>query len=187
MSRIRDLGHNFISSDKWIYSLMRAGLVSQAASWVDLFTGFALFAWAGFNPGFAAAMGAVVGGIINCYVNFHFTFHCRDISWKAIIVKYVMVWVGSLLLNSFGTEGLYALLSRWQWLESIGFKPDGYYAAARLAVSGIVSLFWNLLLQARFVYKPSSFDPAAIRLVDALTLHNHRSDPNNIKNPKIND
>ncbi|MBD5351058.1 MAG: hypothetical protein HDR89_09285 [Bacteroides sp.] len=174
MSRIRNLGHNFIRSDKWIYSLMRAGLVSQAASWIDLFTGFALFAWAGFDPGVAAAMGAVVGGIINCYVNFHFTFHCHDISWKAIIVKYVMVWIGSMLLNSFGTSGLYFMLQKWQWLETIGFKPDGYYAAARLAVSAIVSLFWNLLLQARFVYRPTRFDPTAIRFVDMLTLHDRR-------------
>lgn len=174
MGKLRNIGRNFIRSDKWFYSLLRAGLVSQAASWIDLFTGFALFAWAGFNAGLAAAAGAVVGGVINCYVNFHFTFHCHDISWKAIIVKYVLVWVGSMLLNSFGTQGLYLLLQKWQWLETIGFRPDGYYAAARLAVSGVVSLLWNLLLQARWVYRPTSFDPTAIRLIDTLTFHRHK-------------
>jgi len=170
-NKIRQIGNNFIKSDSWLYSLMRAGLVSQAASWVDLFTGFALFAWVGLNAGFSAAIGAIIGGVINCYVNFHFTFHVHDYSWKAIIVKYTIVWIGSVLLNSFGTQTLYYLLQKWHWLETIGFKPDGYYTAARLAVSGAVSLFWNLLLQAKFVYKPHRFDPTAIRIMNTLTFH----------------
>lgn len=171
MKSIKRLGDKFINSDSWFYSLMRAGLVSQLASWVDLFTGFALFAWCGLYPGVAAAIGAVVGGVINCYVNFHFTFHVHDYSWKAVIVKYVMVWFGSIMLNSFGTQGLYLLMQHWDWLEELGFKPDGYYAAARLAVSAIVSLFWNLLLQAKFVYRPSKFDPTSIRIFNTLTFH----------------
>ncbi|MCM1292448.1 MAG: GtrA family protein [Bacteroides sp.] len=173
---IRDFGNNFIKSDKWFFELMRAGLVSQAASWVDLFTGFALFAWVGLGAGISAAIGAVVGGVINCYINFHFTFHVHNYSWKPIIVKYIMVWLGSVTFNSLGTEGLYFLLQKWQWLETIGFKPDGYYTAARLIVSGVVSLFWNLLLQARFVYRQSAFDPTAILIFDRLTFNRFRND-----------
>ena len=169
MNPIRQIGNNFVKSDKWYYSLMRAGLVSQAASWIDLFTGFALFAWVGLGAGVSAAIGAVIGGVINCYVNFHFTFHVQNYSWKPIIVKYVLVWIGSMIFNSFGTEALYYLLQKWHWLETIGFKPDGYYTAARLAVSVVVSIFWNLLLQARFVYRPSSFDPTAIKIFNALS------------------
>lgn len=45
MGKLRNVGSNFIRSDKFIYSLLRAGVASQVASWVDLFTGFALFAW----------------------------------------------------------------------------------------------------------------------------------------------
>lgn len=191
MKRIRKIGSNFVNSDKWFYALMRAGLVSQTASWIDLFTGFALFAWLGLGAGISAAIGAVVGGIINCYANFHFTFHVHNYSWKPIIVKYVMVWFGSVIFNSFGTEGLYHLLQKWHWLETIGFKPDGYYTAARLAVSGVVSIFWNLLLQARFVYRPGKFDPTAIRIFDAISLKHlrHRKNRNHSKsteNPNLN-
>lgn len=175
MGKLRNVGSNFIRSDKFIYSLLRAGVASQVASWVDLFTGFALFAWCGLAPWLSTAIGATLGGVINCVINFHFTFHAQNCSWKAVIVKYAMVWVGNLLLNSFGTQGLYWLLNHWPWLESIGFRPDGYYAAARLIVSGIVSLFWNLLLQAKFVYKVNGFDQYAIRMVDAITPHKKHS------------
>ena len=85
-----------------------------------------------------------------------------------------MVWVGSLLLNSFGTEALYWILNHWSWLETIGFKPDGYYAAARLLVSGAVSLFWNLLLQAKFVYRVTAFDRYAIGFVNIITPRKKR-------------
>lgn len=171
MGRLKQVGSNFIRSDKFIYSLLRAGVASQIASWVDLFTGFALFAWCNLAPWLSTAIGATIGGVINCIINFHFTFHARNCSWKAVIVKYAMVWLGSLLLNSFGTQALYWLLNHWPWLETIGFRPDGYYAAARLIVSGIVSLFWNLLLQAKFVYRTTSFDDYAIRFVNFVTPH----------------
>lgn len=175
MSKLKRVGSNFIRSDKFIYSLLRAGVASQVASWVDLFTGFALFAWCGLAPWLSTAIGATTGGVINCIINFHFTFHAQNCSWKAVIVKYAMVWVGSLLLNSFGTEALYWILNKWTWLESIGFKPDGYYAAARLIVSGIVSLFWNLLLQAKFVYRVTGFDRYAISFVNYITLRKNRT------------
>lgn len=166
MSRISRVGHNFLKSDNFIYTFLRAGAVSQAASWIDLFIGFALFAWAHADPALATAAGAVAGGIINCYVNFHFSFHAKGQSWRAVIVKYVMVWIGSILINSFGTKALYNLLQHWPWLETIGFRPDGYYTAARLAVSGVTSLFWNLLLQAIFVYKITRFDATAIKIAN---------------------
>ena len=171
MSKIRQVGNNFIKSDKFIYSLLRAGVTSQTSSWVDLFTSFALFAWVGLMPGVATAIGAVIGGVINCVMNFHFTFHAQECSWRAVVVKYTMVWVGSILLNSFGTEGLFKLFVNWPWLETIGFNPDGSFAAARLITALVVSLFWNLLLQARFVYRITSFDPYAIRIMDLLTFH----------------
>ena len=175
MSRLKNVGTKVIKSDKLIYSFLRSVVSSQTASWVDLATCFVLFAWAGFNAFVATACGALVGGIINCIINFRFTFHVKDVPWKAVAVKYAMVWVGSLLLNSGGTDGLYRRLGGWQWLEEIGFRPDGYYAAARLITSLLVSWFWNFALQRYFVYRPTRFDPTAIRLVDTITLHKHKS------------
>jgi len=52
----------------------------------------------------------------------------------------------------------------------MGFKPNGYYAAARLSVSLIVSIFWNFLMHKNFVYRHNRIDPYAIRFVD-LFMH----------------
>lgn len=174
MSKIKNVGQNIIKSDKLVYSFVRAAAASQTASWVDLFTGFALFAWLGFGTATATAIGAILGGVINCIINFKFTFHAQGVSWRAVALKYMLVWIGSLLLNTYGTAGLYYLLDHWSWLESIGFNADGYYAAARLTTSLLVSWFWNFILQRCFVYRLTSFDPIAIRIVNFLTF-NHKS------------
>ena len=50
------------------------------------------------------------------------------------------------------------------------FRPDGYYAAARLFVSLIVSWFWNFALQRYFVYRDSRFDPYAIAVAERVGL-----------------
>ena len=88
-----------------------------------------------------------------------------------------MVWVGSLLLNSFGTQALYHILNNWHWLETIGFRPDGYFAAARLIVSLLVSWFWNFVLQRYFVYSVTRFDKVAINFVNLFT-YKHKRDEN---------
>ncbi len=158
-------------SDSFIFTLLRSSLSSQASSWTDMGVSFALFAWASLSPWLSTAIGALVGGIVNCVITYRFTFHATDCPWRAVVVKFALVWVGSLLLNSSGTEAAYHLLQRWTWLEEMGFKPDGYFAAARLGVSLVVSLAWNFLLQRYFVYRNNSFDPYAIRLVNCLTFH----------------
>lgn len=180
MSKIKKVGTNIIKSDKLVYSFVRAAAASQTASWVDLFTGFALFAWVGLGTALSTAIGAMLGGVINCIINFKFTFHAQDCSWRAVAVKYLMVWVGSLLLNTYGTAALYYLLDHWTWLETIGFNSDGYYAAARLTTSLLVSWFWNFVLQRYFVYRVTRFDPVAISIVNFITLR--RKDSCNERN-----
>lgn len=167
--KVKKLGSNILNSDQLVFTFIRSAGASQAASWIDLGTGFVLFAFAHFAPWASTAIGAFVGGVINCILNYRFTFHANSCPWKAVMVKYAMVWLGSLLLNSFGTELLYYGLVNWSWLETVGFKPDGYFAAARLAVSGIVSLGWNFVMQRNFVYQNRKFDPYAIAFVDFLT------------------
>lgn len=171
---VRSTGSKLLRSDKLLYTFLRSGVSSQTAGWCDLLLCFALFHWAGMQPWSATALGAVFGGVVNCIINYKFTFHASNCSWKAVIVKYTMVWMGSLLLNSVGTELLYRWISTWQWLDDMGFKPDGYLAAARLTVSLIVSWFWNFVLQRYFVYRPVPFDRHAIRFVNLL-LHRKKS------------
>lgn len=169
MGRFRNLGDKMLHNDNLIFTFIRSIASSQAASWVDMAVRFTFFAWVGLLPYVATALGCVAGGIVNCIINYRFTFHASGCSVKAVGVKYFLVWTGSLILNSVGTQLLYQLLLRWHWLERIGFKPDGYFVAATLTTSLIVSWAWNFLLQRYFVYRQVCFDRYAIGFVDLFT------------------
>lgn len=175
MTKLKDVSNNLLTSDKLFYTFLRSGFSSQSSGILDMLTGFALFSLLDFPVWFSTAIGAIAGGILNCVLNYRFTFRASNCSWKAVIVKYIMIWCGSMLLNSGGTEALYYVLSRWHWLDTIGFKPDGYYAAARLTVSILVSWFWNFVMQRYFVYRPTSFDPTAVRIINFIcpSLRHH--------------
>lgn len=133
-----------------------------------------------YRSNLSVAIGAVCGGIVNCTINYRFTFRASGQSVKAVAVKYLMVWTGSLLLNMYGTTFAAMGLSKWQWLINLGFKPDGIFAAATLTVSLIVSLCWNFLLQRGFVYRPSPFDRYAIAFVDLFNPKKSKKDVNQI-------
>lgn len=162
----------FVNDPGLIITFLRSSVSSQVASWIDLGISFVLFAWCHLFPWLATAIGAICGGIVNCAINYRFTFHAADVPVKAVVVKYALVWTGSLLLNMWGTQLLYELLSHLTFLEEYGFTRNGFYAAARLSVSLIVSIFWNFLMQKNFVYRPTRFDPTAVRIVDKITRHN---------------
>lgn len=167
---IKSIGQKLLKSDNVVFTFIRSSISSQISSWTDMAVSFCLYAWAFKIAWLATAIGAVCGGIVNCIVGYTFTFHAQGVSKKAVLVKFAMVWFGSLVLNSAGTEGLTWLLGKWTWLEHIGFRPDGIFAAARLTVSLIVSLAWNFLLQRSFVFRETRFDPIALRIVNSLKL-----------------
>ena len=75
-----------------------------------------------------------------------------------VVIKYMMVWIGSLLLNAYGTEYLTELCLASEMLDSWGISRNLRFTIARLTVSFLVSVFWNLLLQRTFVYRSIKFD-----------------------------
>ena len=158
------LSDKTMHSDRLFYTFLRSIVSSQCASWVDMGISFAFFAWLHFNPALATAIGALCGGIVNCVINYKFTFHADGVDWRAVIVKYALVWVASALLNTFGTGVVYYIVRDWEWLETIGFKRDGFFAASRLFVSLMVSWFWNFPMQKYFVYSKTKFDDATISI-----------------------
>ena len=176
-SSLKGFWRKTLNSNGFIFTFLRSAVSSQCAGWVDMLVGFVLFAWAGLSPAFATALGAVCGGVVNCIINYRFTFHADGVDWRAVIVKYIIIWAASAALNSYGTEGFYYLMQDWSWLEDIGFKPDGYYAAARIFVAIAVSWFWNFPMQRYFVYAPRSFDRFAIAL---FSLFGTKKKQNNI-------
>lgn len=172
----KQIREKVLKSDSLVFTFMRSIVSSQCASWVDLGLGFILFSLMGLDAWLATACGAVCGGVVNCIINYHFTFRAQGVAWSAVVVKYFMVWVGSLTLNSLGTQGLTDLLTDWTWLRDLGVTPDGAYAAGRLITSLLVSWFWNFLLQRHFVYKVTNFDKYAEKAFAFITRRKPQSE-----------
>lgn len=147
-----------------LFMFLRSSVSSQIASWVDLGLGFVLFSWVGLYAWLATGIGAVAGGIINCCINYRFTFHAKGVSVKCVAVKYLMIWTGSLLLNTYGTQVVYELMRNTAIFDMLGFTEKGCYAAARVSVSLIVSLAWNFVMQRYFVYRAVGFDHTIERI-----------------------
>lgn len=162
------IGSVTLKSNNLFFTFLRSAVSSQCASWIDLGVGFVLFSWLKLTPALSTAIGAVCGGIVNCIINYKFTFHADKVDWRAVVVKYALVWVASALLNTFGTAGIYYLMEHWNFLEEFGFRKDGYYATARLFTSLTVSWFWNFPMQRYFVYSVTFFDKYFINLFKGI-------------------
>lgn len=169
---------NFLSKltkGKGIFLFLKASASSQIASWVDMGLSFVLFSVVGltaYDGFFSKAIGAATGGIVNCCINYKWTFQPKDCSKRAVAIKYVMVWVGSLLLNSFGTAFVTGLLGDLALLDSWEISTDMRFMVAQLAVSLVVSICWNFMLQRFFVFRNVPIKDS-IKKITTLNKHKH--------------
>ena len=139
-----------------LFLFLKASVSSQIASWVDMGLSQLLFAVVGltlYDGFFAKAIGAATGGIINCCINYKWTFRPEDCSKRTVAIKYAIVWLGSLLLNSFGTAVTTGLVSDLPILQEWGITEKSEFFVAQLAVSLVVSICWNFMLQRYFVFR----------------------------------
>lgn len=164
-SSARKIGEKLLKSNSLIFTYLRSIVSSQAASWLDLGLGITLFTVFHVDPLISTAIGAICGGILNCTINYRFTFRAEGCDWRAVVLKYAMVWTGSMLLNTYGTDAFYNYVSTWTWLQDIGFKPGGIYTASRLFASLMVSWFWNFALQRYFVYRHRGIDKYLVNIL----------------------
>ena len=179
---LKKFRHNLVHDNGFIFTLLRSGASSQICGWIDMIVSFVLFAFFDLTPWLSTALGDLVGGIFNCIINYRFTFHSEGLEWRPVIVKFMFVWVGSLLLNSFGTQFMYYLIDDWRWLtHTIGLGQDSIFLTARLFVSLVVSIMWNFLLQRNFVFKRNPIDAYIIRLADRLGIEGRIKNADKIK------
>lgn len=150
---------------KWVKNrlwILRAVIASNISAIVDFVASYLAFLFLPFvisslissdyNAAISAAIGAICGGITNFTINLKWTFADANGSKKAMIIKFFLIWLGSLLLNSGGTEIAYQYLSS-VFEKSPILEDESPYAIARLGVSFIVSVGWNLPLQKYFVFR----------------------------------
>lgn len=90
----------------------------------------------------ATVLGNTAGGITNFYLGRHLVFRATQgaAHWQG--VRYFLVWLGSMLLNSFGVYVFTQVL-------------QANYLYSKIVVSLLVGIGFNYFLQLHFVFKKS--------------------------------
>ena len=118
----------------------KAQVASLVASLIDFSTSIFLARVLGWWYLLASVTGTVVGGIVNFTINRHWVFEAREKRVTAQAIKYILVWVGNLLLNA---AGVY-LITHYMRVN---------FVISKIIVSLIVGFFYNYLLQKKLVFK----------------------------------
>ena len=82
---------------------IRAQLSAQIATFVDFLISILLNQCANVYYAYATLIGSISGGLTNCAINYKWTFQTEDCSPIPVIIKYTLVWIGSIGLNLWGT------------------------------------------------------------------------------------
>ncbi len=154
-----------IKAQTWI---LKAMATSQASAWVDFVTSFVVFAWLGFSGGNAAAAGAIAGGVVNCTINYRWTFRGSQCPVANVVVKYFMVWAGSLFLNAYGTEILTDICLDSSLLGMWGISRNLRFTIARLTVSFLVSVAGISCCSASLSTATSNLTPCSASSLHAI-------------------
>lgn len=116
---------------------------AQISAWIASFVDFAvtiiLAQFAELWYGYSTFIGALMGGITNCIINYKWVFHPDSINKRHVAARYMIVWAGSILLNTFGTLSL---------TEATGVS----FIIVKAAVAIAVAVLWNYQMQRLFVF-----------------------------------
>jgi putative flippase GtrA len=121
------------------WKFIKAQASSLAATGVDFLTAI-LLNYAGCWYLTANIAGNVAGGSTNFLVNRQWVFERENDAISLQAVKYILVWVGNMLLNAGGV---------WV-LVNYEILP---YVWAKITVALIIGLTYNYIIQKRFVFK----------------------------------
>ncbi|GHT87747.1 CDP-alcohol phosphatidyltransferase [Bacteroidia bacterium] len=147
-----------VSGNGGIFMFFRAQLASQLASLSDFLVTIVLAKVFNLFYVYATFTGSVFGGLINCIVNYRWTFKATGIKKKYVAVKYILVWFGSIFLNTSGTYLVTELLRKITWLTaSLGHLFDDVFIVSKIVVSLLVGFGWNYNMQRVFVYRDKNF------------------------------
>lgn len=97
----------------------------------------------------SAASGAITGGVVNCIINYFWTFKGTSRSKRGVVGRYFLVWVVSLLLNTYGTEFAVKFVNHWLDVNLT------LVMVMKAIVAILVAVCWNFSMQKYYVYKKS--------------------------------
>lgn len=119
----------------------------------------------------STASGAFAGGAINCSINYTWTFNGSRRSKMGVAWRYVLVWMGSMLLNTFGTEyGVKTVEHISAQMGSACAQSLTMVMAVKAVVAVAVAVFWNFTMQKYFVYRKQSPSQPSPEGVDRTTV-----------------
>ena len=118
----------------------KAQLTAILATGVDFGIFFLLLNVAGVPVVASGATGTICGGATNFLLNRNWVFNAQVEKWAAQLNRYVLVWIGNLVLN---VSGLW-LLTHYTSLKDM---------FAKIITAVTVAVCYNYPLQKRFVFK----------------------------------
>lgn len=140
----------------WVFT--KAQLSAYVASLVDFSVTILLVKLLEFFYLYATFLGSVVGGIVNCVINYGWVFHAEGCKKTHVALKYLFVWGGSILLNTWGTFALTEWLTGMKWVDGLlGYYIGDIFILSKIIVAFLVAFFWNYYLQRVFVYRNLNF------------------------------
>ncbi|MES2881420.1 MAG: GtrA family protein [Bacteroidota bacterium] len=120
-------------------TFLKAQVASLIASAVDYFCTIVLVEVFGFWPVWASSLGTFAGGVVNFSMSRRWVFSARDEKATLQMKRYLIVWVGYLLLT---TLFVYLLTHSLQV----------NYIITKVCVSFLMGIFYNYPLQKKFVF-----------------------------------
>lgn len=121
-------------------TFIKAQAASFTATAVDFGITIVLKEWAGCWYLLASILGTVSGGVVNFAMNRSWVFQAKDKKIHFQAIKYVLVWFGNLVLVSGGVF----LFTHYGGIS---------YLVSKITVSLLVGIFYNYVLQKKFVFK----------------------------------
>lgn len=156
-NRVRETGkgakrrHSF-----WVFC--KAQLSAQFASVVDFLITILLAKAFGIFYLYATFIGSVVGGMVNCAINYGWVFHAKNVKKVHVVIKYFLVWGGSLTLNTWGTFALTEWVTDMSWVNGLlGYYVDDLFILSKIIIAVLVAFVWNYQMQRLFVYRNHNF------------------------------
>lgn len=118
----------------------KAQLASLLATGVDFLVTFLLIQVAHAPLLAGNATGTLCGGTTHFLISRTWVFSAQEKKWTAQLTRYLLVWIGNYVLNNGG----FYLLTRF---------TEFNYLLAKVVISIGVAIFYNYVLQKRYVFK----------------------------------
>lgn len=141
-----------------LVTFLKAQVSAQLASLIDFALTILLATLFNVFYVYATFIGSVMGGVANCVINYRWVFQADECKKLHIALKYLLVWAGSIALNTWGTFILTEWLTEMHWVNGLlGNYVDNVFILPKIIVAILVAFFWNYHMQRWFVYRNHHF------------------------------